>query len=163
MLRRPGLARANANLAMLEDAVQSTKEVCNRLAFYINHANTLPDDQLPLEVPLIFYGQQMHLHPHDILGSFEYVQKDDDTGVVVIPYGRELDGTPIVKPPATPATAFPIVPPPQAGQPDVLGGAPGGAWQVDPSVLINGMLAALQAMADLNLQADARNAAMARQ
>jgi len=62
-------------------------------------------------------------------------------------------------PNGVPIVDFPIAPPTQAGQP----AAPGGAPQVDPNVLINGMMAALQAMVELNLQADTHNATMAQQ
>jgi len=163
MLQGPGQTKARANLSMLQDDVQSTNEVCGRLATYIRFALTLPDDQLPLELPLLIYGQRMHQHPHGMRGLIEYLQKDDDGGVVVMPYGREPDGTPIVEPPVRPVPIFPplapppLAPPTQPGQPDVPGGAP----QADPNVLINSVMAALRAMTELNLQDDARSAAMA--
>jgi len=160
MLQGTGQTKACANILMLQDDVQSTDEVCGRLATCINHALTSPDDQLLSEVPLLIHGQRMHQHPHGVRGLFECLQKDDDDGVAVMPCGRESDGTPIVEPPARPVPVFPpLAPPTQPGQPAVPGGAP----QADPNALINGMMATLRAMTELNMQADARSAAMARQ
>jgi len=50
-------------------------------------------------VPLLFYGERMHTHPHAVVGSFDYVKKVDDANVIVIPYGVDERGAQIVDPP----------------------------------------------------------------
>jgi len=44
---------------MLEEDVESSQDMCTRLISYLNHADILPPDQLPLEAPLVFYGERM--------------------------------------------------------------------------------------------------------
>jgi len=143
MLRGPGQAKMSANLAIMYDDVQTPHDACIQLAPYMNIALTLPDDELPLEVPLVFYSRRIHQHPHGMRGLFEYLQKDDDDGAVVIPYGCALDGTQIVKPSVRPMPVFPplapLAPPAQPGQPV----APGAVPQPDPNVLLNSVMAAI--------------------
>jgi len=155
------------NLALLHDNMQTTQDVCARLAECMNFALDLPDDELPLEVPLVFYGQRMRQHPHGMRGSFNHLQKVGDNGTVVIQHGRQSDGTQIVDP--TPVPVFPpIAPPAQPGQPAPPAQpgqpvAPGVAPKFNPTAMLNSVVAAAQAMAQMNVHADARSAAMARQ
>jgi len=101
-------------------------------------------------------------------GSFEYLQKVAENGAVAIPYGHEFYGTQIVEPTAVPLPVFPpIVPPAYPGQPNpppgIVPPGPGVVPQSDPMAMLNSVVAAVQAMAQINIQADARSAAMARQ
>jgi len=50
----------------------------------------------------------MHVHPYHIPGSFDYVKKVDNAGVVVIPYGNDDDGNQLVDPPVIQAPAMPV-------------------------------------------------------
>jgi len=76
MLRGLRLSMAtSANLAIMHDDEQMTHEVCTRIADYMNLALSLPDDELPLEVPLVFYSQRIHQHQHRMRGAFEYLVK----------------------------------------------------------------------------------------
>jgi len=63
VLRGPTLPRngqnAVVNYSMLKDALESTREVCNALVTYLNHADTLPRGELPLEVPFTFAGDRV--------------------------------------------------------------------------------------------------------
>ena len=59
-------------------------------------ADTLAPEDLPLEVPLLFFGQRTHTHSHAVTGSFEYVREINDANAVVIPYGYDPDGVQIV-------------------------------------------------------------------
>jgi len=61
------------NCIVLEDAVESRQEVCTALIGYLNHADTLPPDQLPLEVPFSFTDNRMQVHPCGMAGSFACV------------------------------------------------------------------------------------------
>jgi len=40
----------------------------------------------------------MQTHPCVVTGSFDYVKKVDDANAVVIPYGHDANGVPIVDP-----------------------------------------------------------------
>jgi len=77
MLKAPTLVQtgqhASGNYAMLEDAVESSQDTCTQLISYLNHADTLPPDQLPLEAPLVFHSERMRVHHCGIVGSFEHV------------------------------------------------------------------------------------------
>jgi len=131
-----------ANLALLRNDTQTTQDVCVRLAGYMNFALDLPDDKLPLDVPLVFCGQRIRQHPYGMRGLFAYLRKVAGDGAVVIPYGRESDGTQIVKPAQVPVPAFPpIVPPAQLGPPTPP--APGVAPQLDPIAMLNSVVAAV--------------------
>jgi len=83
MLQELGLQRTGPNLGrnhlMLEDSVKSAKEVCHALLVHLNIADALPPDELLLEVPFIFTGDNMRLHPDGITGSFEHVKCEDPT------------------------------------------------------------------------------------
>jgi len=156
-----------ANLALLRDDTQTTQDVCVRLLGYVNFPRNLPDDELPLEVPLMFYSQCIRQHPYGMRGSFEYLQKVADNGAVAIPYGRDSDGMQIVEPTAVPVPVFPpIVPPAQPGPPTppapgIAPPGPGVAPQPNPIAMLNSVVATAQAMAQMKVQADARSAAMA--
>jgi len=119
MLRAPTLVRTGANFVMLEEAVESTEETCTWLVGFINHADALPQDQLPLEVSLVFFGESVHVHQDGIVGSFEHVQQVNNAGAVLILYGRDVHGAQIIDLVATPPLPLPVppVPPAQAGQP----------------------------------------------
>ena len=86
MLTAPNTAHVLGNFTMLEDYMQSSKEICRLLVRHLKHADTLSPDQLPLEVPLLFFGKRMQTHPHAVTGSFECVKQVDDANTVVIPY-----------------------------------------------------------------------------
>jgi len=105
MLRGPGQSTEHlANLAVLLDDTQTTQGVCERLLGFVNHARTLSNDELPLEVPLVFFSGRIHQHPHGMIGSFEYLREvaDDGTDRVRVPYGQESNRTPIVEPTSIP-------------------------------------------------------------
>ena len=158
------------NVTLLEDHVQSSKEMCCILVGHLLYAETLLPDQLPLEVPIMLHGKRMQTHPYTITGSFAYVKKVNDANAIVIPYGRDANGVPItdpvvIQPPALPP--IPVAPPPV--QPPVPGGAPPAAAPVVGNVpdlnaaLIQGVLAATQAMTQMNIESDSRNASMTQQ
>jgi len=60
--------------------------------------DTLPPDQLPLEVPLLFFGERMQVHQCGITGPFECVKCVDDANTVMIPHGFDTNGAQIVDP-----------------------------------------------------------------
>jgi len=95
----PGTRMTSRNATMLGDHVGSTQQMCRTLGRHLAFANALPPDGLPLRVPLLFYGERMHTHPHAIVGSFDYVKKVDEANVVVISYRVDERGTQIVDPP----------------------------------------------------------------
>jgi len=139
------------NLAELLDDAQTTQDVCVRLLGFVNRARTLSNDELPLEVPLVFFSGRAHQHPHGMVGSFEYLREvaSDGTNRVRIPCGQESNGAQIVEPALTPAPAFPpLVPPAQPGPPNppAAGNTANAAPQQDPAALINDAMAAMQAM-----------------
>ena len=82
--------------------------MCRMLMRHLAFAHALPLERLPHRVPLMFYGGQMHAHPFHVPGSFDYVKKVDDAGVVVIPYGNDDEGNQIVDPPVIQAPAIPV-------------------------------------------------------
>ena len=51
---------------MLEDYVQSSKEIYRLLVRHLEYTDTLAPEDLPLEVPLLFFGERMHTHPHAV-------------------------------------------------------------------------------------------------
>jgi len=67
VLAAPNAPIASDNLAMLEDDVQSSEELCNMLVGHLLCAETLPPHRLPWEVPVVLYAGQMHAHPHAVL------------------------------------------------------------------------------------------------
>jgi len=87
------------NCVLLEDAVESAREACDALAVYLNHAVTLPQDELLLEVPFVFAGDRVRMHPHRIAGSFACVKSVDDNNAVLIPCGTDDTGAQIIDPP----------------------------------------------------------------
>jgi len=164
VLKVPNTQMTPGNVTMLEDYVGSSQEVCRILSRHLAHANTLPPDQLPLKVPLLFYAERMQTHPYVVMGSFDYAKKVDDTNMVVIPYGHDANGVPIVDPAVI---QTPVILPVSTASP-APGGTPSnaptsGAAQ-DPNVaLIQGVLAATQAMTQVHIQSDLRNASMTQQ
>jgi len=163
VLNAPTLAstgpHAWGNFTMLEDAVESSQETCTRLVSFLNYADTLPPDQLPLEVPLVLYGERMRVHQCGIVGSFEHVRKIDVAG---IPCGVDANGAQILDPVAMQPPVVPAIPPPMLGGTPPVGPVPGNVQ--DPNtVLTQGMLTAMQAMTQVNLQVDAQNTSMAQQ
>jgi len=150
---------------MLEDYVQSSKEICRLLVEHLVSAYTLAPKDLPLEVPLLFSGERMHTHLYAVTGLFEHVRKINDANAVVIPYGHDPNGVQIVNPVVVPPPVIVPVPAAQANQPPAQGGAPpiapvAGAIQDPNAALIQGMLAATQAMMQVNMQSDQQNASM---
>jgi len=95
-------------------------------------------------------------------GTFEYLQEDAPDGTVRIPCGQTSNGTSIVEPAPMPTPVFPLLVPP-APNPPAAGNNANAAPQQDPIALINSAMAAMQAMVQMNIQADARSAAIARQ
>jgi len=168
MLTAPTLVHAPGNLTVLEDCVQSSKETHTLLVGYLEYADTLPLDQLPLEAPLLFFGERIQVHQCGITGSFKYVKCVNDDNTVLIPYGFETNGVQIVDPVVLQPPVLPLILFVQVNQPPVPGGAPPvapvpGNVQDPNVVLIQGMLAVTQAMTQVNLQSDMRNANMTQQ
>jgi len=90
MPTHPNTTRIPGNFTMLEDYVQSSEEICRLLVEHLVYADTLALEDLPLEVPLLFFGERMHTHPYHVTGSFEYVRKINDANAVVIPYTHDI-------------------------------------------------------------------------
>jgi len=138
------------NLTMLEDNVQSSKELCNILVRHLLYAETLPPHRLPWAVPIVLYAGRMRTHPCAITGSFGHVKKIYGTNTIVISYGRDHSGAPItdpvvIQPPVLP----PITVAPTGGAPPAAGLVAGNG--PDPNAaLIQGVLTATQAMMQIN-------------
>jgi len=124
MLTHPNTAHMQGYFTMLEDYVQSSEEICRLLVEHLIYADTLAPEDLPLEVPLLFFGERMHKHPHAVTGLFEYARKINDANEVVIPYGHDPIGVQIVDPVVVPPPVIMPVPAAHANQPPVQGGAP---------------------------------------
>jgi len=163
MLTAPNTPITSDNLTMLEDDVRSSEELCNILVRHLLYAETLPLHQLPWAVPIVLHAGWMQTHPYAITGSFGHVKKIYGTNTIVIPCGRDHSGAPItdpvvIQPPVLPP--IPVAPtggaPPAAGP--VVGNGP------DPNAaLIQGVLAAIQAMTQMNFESNTRNASMTQQ
>jgi len=98
------------------------------------------------------------------MGSFDYVKKVNDANVVVIPYRHDANGVPIVDPAVIQTPA--ILPVSTASS--VSGSTPSnaptsGAAQDPNTALVQGVLAAIQAMTQVHIQSDLRNASMTQQ
>jgi len=130
----PGTRMTSRNSTMLGDHVGSTQQMCCILGRHLAFANTLPQDQLPLRVPLLFSSERMHTHPHAIVRSFDYVKKVDEANVVVIQYGVDEEGAQIVDPPVI---VLPASPSNSAGTGNSPNSDPNGA-------LLQGVLAAMR-------------------
>jgi len=155
MLSAPNTKMEAKSTTLLKDDQESTQAMCRMLGRHLAFANTLPPERLPLRVPLLFYDGQIHAHPHHVPGSFDYVKKVDNAGVVVIPYGNDDFGNPIVDPPVIQTPAIPV--------PTTAPGT-GTSSGPDPSAaLLQGVLAAMQVMTQVHLQSDKRNATMSQQ
>jgi len=92
----------------------------------------------------------------------------DDANMVVIPHGLDTDGAQIVDLVVTQPPALPPILAVQVNQPPTQGGAPpivpvAGAVQDPNAALIQGMLAAIHAMTQVNLQSDVRNTSVTQQ
>jgi len=165
MLSAQNLVHAPGNFTMLEDHVQSSKEICTLLVRHLEYVDILPPDQLPLKVPLLFFGEWMQKHPYAITGSFDYMKCVDDANTIVIPYGLDANGAQIIDPVVIQPPVLPPVPSVQVNQLPAPGGgtpvAPAPGNVQDPNVvLIQGVLAVIQAMTQVNLQSDMRNTSM---
>jgi len=111
----------------------------------------------------------MQTHPYPITGSFAYVKKVNDANAIEIPYGRSANGVQItdpvvIQPPVLPPIL--VVPPPV--QPPVGGAPPAVAPVVDNApdpnaALLQGVLTAIQAMTQMNVESDLRNASVTQQ
>jgi len=144
-----------ANLTLLEDHIQSTEEICGPLVHHLKHADTLALDQLPMEVPLLLFGERMQPHQHAVVGSSECVKKVNDANVIEIPYGHDGNGAIITNPVVIQPPAIMPIPPVQGNGPP---GAPAAGVVQDPNtVLLQGVLTAIQAMTQMNMQSDQRN------
>jgi len=162
VLTVPGTKIMPKNVTMLEDHVASTQQMCRILGRHLSFANALPLDQLPLRVPLLFYGERMHTHPYVVPGSFDYVMKVDDANVVVIPYGIDDNGAQLVDPPVIQSPA--ILPAPTSTVPSVLGSAPGTGTSPDQNAALpRGVLSAMQVMTQVHMQSDQRKASTTQQ
>ena len=167
VLAAPNTRIASDNMTLLEDHVQSSEEMCCILVGHLLHAETLSPDQLPLEVPLTFFSKRMQTRPHAITGSFTHVKKVNDAGAIVILCGRSADGMQLTDPVVTQPPALPTIPvaPPMV-QPPAPGGAPPVAVPIVPdpnAVLLQGVLTAIQAMTQMNVESNLRNASMTQQ
>jgi len=126
---------ASNDLAVLEDDVQSSEELCNMLVCHLLCAETPSLDRLPLEVPIVLHAERMQTHPCAITGSFAHVKKVDDANAIEIPCGRDGRGALI----ADPVTAQPpVLPPILAAPPQAPPPVPGGAPPVAVPVAGNG-------------------------
>jgi len=139
----------------LKDDQESTQATCCMLGRHLAFANTLPPERLPLRTHLLFYGGHMHAHPHHVPGSFDYVKKVDNAGVVVIPCGNDDFGNPIVDPPVIQTPTTPV--------PTTATGTGTGSGPDPSAASLQGVLAAMQVMTQLHLQSDKRNATMTQQ
>ena len=163
VLTAPNTPIASYNLSGLEDDVRSSQLLCNVLVGHLMHAETLPPHLLPWEMPIVLFAGQMRTHPYAITGLFGHVKKICGTNTIVIPYGRDINGAPITDP----VVVQPPVPPPIPAVPTE--GAPPAAGPVagnglDPNAaLIQGVLTAIQAMTQMNLEQNTRNASMTQQ
>ena len=124
MLARPKTALTPGNLTMLEDYVQSSEEVCRLLVDHLMYADTLVPEDLPLEVPLLLFGERMHTHPYAVMGSFECAKKSNDANAVEIRYGHDPNGAQIVDPIIAPPPVIAPVPAVQVNQARAQGGVP---------------------------------------
>jgi len=150
------------NSIVLSDDQESTQAMCHILMRHLAFAHTLPSERLPYRVPLMFYGGQMHVHPFHVPGSFDYVKKVDDAGVVVIPYGNDDEGNQIVDPPVLQPPAI-SAPPAIPALTTASGSAPGtgtGSSLDSSAALLHGVLQAMQYMTQVNVQSDMRNASI---
>jgi len=155
----PNVKMKAGNSTLLSDNQESTQAMCRIIGRHLAFARTLPPERLPYRVPLLFYGGQMHAHPYHVPGSFNYVKKVDDAGVVVIPYGNGDDGNQLVDPPViqTPAIPAPTTTP---------GSTPGtgtGSGSDPSAALLQGVLGAMNCMTQLHVQSDRHNASMSQQ
>jgi len=158
MLMRPNTTLTSQNLSLLEDHIRSSEEICRLLVQHLQCEDVLAPEQLPLEVPLLPFGERMHSHQHTVIGSFEHVKKVDDANTIEIPYGHDGNGVLITSPVVIQPPAIVPIPPVQGNGPP---GAPvAGAVQDPNAVLLQGVLAVIQAMTQMNVQSDQRNASM---
>jgi len=110
----------------------------------------------------------MQVHQYSITGSFECVKCVDDANTIVTLYRFDTNGAQIVDPVVIQPPVLPPVPPVEVNQPPTPGGAPMVApvpgYVQDPNtVLIQGVLAAIHAMTQVNLQSDMQNTSMTQQ
>jgi len=155
----PNVKMEARNSIALSDNQELTQAMCQIVMRHLAFARTLPPERLPYRIPLMFYGGQMHAHPYHVPGSFDYVKKVDDAGVVVIPYGNDVDGNQLVDPPViqTPDINAPTTAP---------GSAPGTGTGSDSdpnAALLQGVLGAMRCMTQVHVQSDMRNASMSQQ
>ena len=161
----PNVKMEARNSCLLNDNQESTQAMCHTIGRHLAFARTLPPEQPPCRVPLLFFSEQMHAHPHHAPGSFNCVKKVDDAGAVVIPCGEDDDGNQIVDPPVTQAPAVPVptaVPAPAT----MPGSTPGAGTESSPdpsAALPQGALSAMQHMTQVHEQSDRRNASMSQQ
>jgi len=98
------------------------------------------------------------------MGSFHYVKKVNDANVVVIPYGHDANGVPIVDPAVI---QTPVILPVSTALPapgGISSNAPTSGTAQDPNAaLVQGVLAVIQAMTQVHIQPDLRNASMTQQ
>jgi len=145
------------NSIMLRDNTESTQVMCRILGRHLAFANALPRDRLPLGVPLQFYSERMHAHPHGIIGSFDFVRKVNATNAVVIPCGVDDRGMQIVEPPAI------VMPAPLPAPTSNVASAEAGTGAVSNEDVLQAVLAAMRTMTQVQAQSDQRNACMSQQ
>jgi len=142
---------------MLRDNTESTQQMCRMLGRHLAFANTLPRDRLPLRVPLQFYSERMHTHPHGIVGSFDFVKKVNEANAVVIQCGVDDRGIHIVEPPAI------VMPAPLPAPTSNVAGTGAGTGLVSNGELLQAALSAMRTMTQVHMQSDQRNACMSQQ
>ena len=132
MLRAPGQMDHIRNYAELYDTIETTRDVEVRLLHFVRHARTLPDYELPLEVPLLFFSGRLKVHPYCIQGSFDWVCEENPDGTTRLPHGMD-HGVQILEPVAI---AIPPLPPPQppVPAPGNAGNAAGNAGNAAPQL-----------------------------
>jgi len=153
----PGMRMTSMNSTMLRDDTESTQQMCRILGHHLAFANTLPRDRLPLRVPLQFYSERMHTHPHGIIGSFDFVKKVNETNAVLIPYGVDDRGIQIVEPPAI------VMPAPLPAPTSNVASTGAGTGGVSNEEVLQAVLAAMRTMTQVQVQSDQRNACMSQQ
>jgi len=156
-LQQTGQAAAG-NYIMLEDTVGSAPETCAALISNFNHASTSPREDLPLEVPFMLNGDKALVHQCGIAGFFKCVKIVDSNNAVATPCGANDTGAQITDPPVMQPIQTPVTPPAPANSPAGAPAAPGAAPGQDPNViLLQGVLAVINMMTQVNAQLDQGN------
>jgi len=140
--------------------------MCRMLMRHLAVAQMLPPEQLPVRVPLVFFGRQMITHPCAMPGSFDHVKKVDNAGMTLIPCGIDGYGNQTVDPPALQAP--PDAPLPSIAPAAAPGSAPGTGTGSGPALdsnaaLLQGAVLAMHHVTQVHAESDMRNASVSQQ